>query len=86
MYLLKEMEYLENSMMHMADLVVSNLTIAFDAYLNYQPKEYIINDDIIDNQEIMIEGVLSIQAGESPALIERKLECYILDKKPKKDE
>ena len=36
-------------------------------------------------QEIMIEGILSIQAGESPALIERKLECYILDKKEKKE-
>ena len=67
MYLLKEMEYLENSMMHMADLVVNNLTIAFDAYLNYQPKDYIINDDIIDNQEIMIEGeCLHILLKERP--------------------
>lgn len=56
MNLLKSMEYLENSMMHMADLVVNNLEIAFDAYLNYQDKEYIVNDDIIDNQERMIEG------------------------------
>ena len=67
MYLLKELEYLENSMMHMADLVVNNLTIAFDAYLNYQPKDYIINDDIIDNQEIMIEGeCLHILLKERP--------------------
>ena len=36
--------------------------------------------------EIMIEGILSIQAGESPALIERKLECYIIDKKEQQDE
>ena len=36
-------------------------------------------------KELMIEGVLSIQAGESPALIERKLDCYILEKKPKKE-
>ncbi len=28
---------------------------------------------------IMIEGILSIQAGESPALIERKLQAYCLD-------
>lgn len=56
MNLLKSLEYLDNSMMHMADLVVSNLEIAFDAYLNYQEKEYIVNDDIIDNQERMIEG------------------------------
>lgn len=38
------------------------------------------------SMEIMIEGILSIQAGESPALIERKLECYIIDKKPVKNE
>lgn len=36
---------------------------------------------IFTSMELMIEGVLSIQAGESPALIERKLECYIVDKK-----
>ncbi|OGH95904.1 MAG: flagellar motor protein MotA, partial [Candidatus Melainabacteria bacterium GWF2_32_7] len=32
-------------------------------------------------KEIMIEGILSIQAGESPALIERKLQAFLLDKK-----
>ena len=36
---------------------------------------------IFTAKELMIEGILSIQAGESPALIERKLECYIVDKK-----
>lgn len=56
MNLLKGLEYLDNSMMHMADLVVNNLEIAIDAYLNYQEKEYVVNDDIIDNQERMIEG------------------------------
>jgi len=30
---------------------------------------------------IMIEGVLSIQAGESPALIERKLQTFLIDNK-----
>lgn len=29
-------------------------------------------------KEIMVEGVLSIQAGESPALIERKLQSFLL--------
>ena len=29
-------------------------------------------------KEMMLEGILSIQAGESPALIERKLQSYIL--------
>ena len=56
MNLLRGIEYLENSMMHMADLVVKNLEIAFDAYLNYEEKEYLVNDDIIDNLERMIEG------------------------------
>ena len=31
-------------------------------------------------KEMMVEGILSIQAGESPALIERKLQSYILEK------
>ena len=56
MNLLRGIEYLENSMMHMADLVVKNLEIAFDAYLNYEEKEYLVNDDIVDNLERMIEG------------------------------
>lgn len=32
-------------------------------------------------KEVIITGVLSIQAGESPALIERKLETFLLEKK-----
>lgn len=32
-------------------------------------------------KEMIIEGVLSIQAGESPVLIERKLRSFILDNK-----
>lgn len=32
-------------------------------------------------KQMIIEGILSIQAGESPALIERKLQAFILDKK-----
>lgn len=32
-------------------------------------------------KEIMVEGVLAIQAGESPALIERKLQSFLLDVK-----
>lgn len=41
---------------------------------------------IFTSMELMIEGILSIQAGESPALIERKLECFIVDKKPQAKE
>lgn len=33
-------------------------------------------------QEMIIEGIIAIQAGESPTLIERKLTAYLLDKKP----
>lgn len=32
------------------------------------------------SKEIMLEGILAIQSGESPALIERKLKSYILEK------
>ena len=31
-------------------------------------------------KEMMIEGILSMQAGESPALIERKLQAFLLEK------
>lgn len=31
-------------------------------------------------KQMMIEGILSIQAGESPALIERKLQSFIIEK------
>jgi chemotaxis protein MotA len=31
-------------------------------------------------KEMIIEGILSIQAGESPALIERKLQSFLIDK------
>lgn len=37
-------------------------------------------------QEMMLEGVLSIQAGESPALIERKLQSFILNFKGDSEE
>lgn len=36
-------------------------------------------------KEIIINGILSIQAGESPALIERKLKSFILDSHLKED-
>ena len=37
-------------------------------------------------KEMIIEGILSIQAGESPALIERKLQAYILDSHMREEE
>lgn len=33
-------------------------------------------------KEMAIEGIIAIQAGESPTLIERKLTAYLLDRKP----
>lgn len=36
-------------------------------------------------KEMAIEGIIAIQAGESPTLIERKLHAYLLDKKPEKE-
>lgn len=35
---------------------------------------------VFTKKELIIQGILSIQAGESPALIERKLNAYVLDK------
>ena len=35
-------------------------------------------------KEMMLEGVLAIQAGESPTLIERKLNSFIISKNPSK--
>ena len=37
-------------------------------------------------KEMIVEGILSIQAGESPALIERKLQAYVLDSHMKREE
>ena len=37
-------------------------------------------------KEVIVEGILAIQAGESPALIERKLMAYILDSHMTKEE
>ena len=56
MNLLQGIEYLDSSIIHMADLVINNLNVAFDAYLNYQEKDYLVNDDVVDNLERMIEG------------------------------
>ena len=35
---------------------------------------------VFTKKELIIEGILSIQAGESPALIERKLSSYVIDR------
>ena len=40
-----------------------------------------IYQDIFLYKNMIIEGVLSIQAGESPVLIERKLQSFILEEK-----
>lgn len=57
-------------------LFIANLVLlpfATESNFNYQK--------VFTAKEIMVEGVLAIQAGESPALIERKLQSFILDEK-----
>ncbi len=39
---------------------------------------------VMTAKELILEGILAIQAGESPALIERKLQTFILDSHLKK--
>ncbi len=48
-------------------------------FIPFGSKIKFIDSKIFVSKEMMIEGVLSIQAGESPALIERKLQAYLLD-------
>ena len=38
-----------------------------------------IYQDVLLYKNMILEGVLSIQAGESPVLIERKLRSFVLD-------
>lgn len=56
MALEKEISYLKELLLRMADNVVSNLKLAFSAYLDFDPKkEYHLNDDLIDTEERLIE-------------------------------
>lgn len=48
-------------------------------FLPYSTKIKFKYKNVFKVKELIIEGVLSIQAGESPALIERKLKTFILD-------
>ena len=51
-----EINYLKSMMLRMANTVISNLKVAFDAYLHFDPdKKYIVNDDLVDQQERLIE-------------------------------
>ena len=38
-----------------------------------------IYQDVLLYKNMILEGILSIQAGESPVLIERKLQSFLLD-------
>lgn len=54
-------------------LFIANLVlIPFSSRIKFNYKKVFIA------KEIMVEGILAIQAGESPALIERKLKSFIL--------
>lgn len=53
--------------------------------LPWASKIKIKSASIFLEKQIIIEGVLSIQAGESPALIERKLNAFLLENEDKKE-
>ena len=48
------------------------ISIPMSTNLRFKSKEVMIA------REMILEGILAIQAGESPALIERKLQTYLL--------
>ena len=55
-------------------LITANLIyIPMSTKIKFKTKEEFLS------KQIMVEGILSIQAGESPALIERKLNAFLLD-------
>lgn len=57
-------------------LVLANVfCIPFSSKIKFKTKAEFVA------KEMIIEGILAIQAGESPALIERKLQAFLLDQK-----
>ena len=55
-------------------LIIANLIVLpISSKIKFKSKEIFLS------KQIMVEGILSIQAGESPALIERKLQAFILE-------
>lgn len=56
------------------------LFIPFATKLKFKYKKVFLK------KEMIVEGILAIQAGESPALIERKLQAYVLDSHMKEEE
>ena len=56
------------------------LFIPFATKLKFKYKKVFLK------KEMIVEGILAIQAGESPALIERKLQAYVLDNHMKEEE
>lgn len=54
--------------------------IPFSTKLKFKYKKVFLK------KEMIVEGILAIQAGESPALIERKLQAYVLDSHMKEEE
>lgn len=53
------------------------ILIPFSTKLKYKTKQTLLV------KEMIIEGILSIQAGESPALIERKLRAFVFENQGK---
>jgi chemotaxis protein MotA len=53
-------------------------------YLPLANKIKIRGKEQISEMELMLEGILALQAGENPQLIKKKLASFLHDKKPKK--
>ena len=53
-------------------------------FIPFSTKLKIKYKSVFVSKELILEGILAIQAGESPALIERKLQSFILDSHMKK--
>ena len=75
-----EINYLKSMMLRMANTVISNLKVAFDAYLHFDPdKKYIVNDDLVDQQERLIEEeCLDILVKERPYASDLRIVTGIL--------
>lgn len=75
-----EINYLKSMMLRMANTVISNLKVAFDAYLHFDSdKKYIVNDDLVDQQERLIEEeCLDILVKERPYASDLRIVTGIL--------
>ena len=72
----------------MAVALITTLYGAFMANLFFIPlanKLKVKSEEEILIKELMIEGILSIQAGENPRIIEEKLQAFLAEEQPGKE-